>query len=1013
MVRVPLEEQSETERVVESAPRKRRSLLRFPIRMLMLVTLFVLLAPSLITWTGVAPTVLRQLAPQLADAVQFQSLTLHWWTPVEIRQLEVADLSGSVTEPREGRLLTVPRISTAQPLWQIAQMLGRGAEILIEDPELRLESSAEGSNLLTTIDRLVGTQPEGGTGSSLPELRIRIRRGAVFAEYRTESPALPDFEEPLAAVMRDVECSVRLQTADRFPALSLTARLEDAGGAADLELHFDPQADESGRQKLQAGATRLNLAALRPFLQAAGVGLEAEGEISGGLDARVAGTSLASGLAGRLLLNGTGIRFRSSSWSDGEWIRLGAVKAEGAVALAADGLAVDELSLNSDCLTISGNGELRTSSSSKASSGQLELVCTAALPELINPLKKTLGVAHAVTVSSGQLNLSLRAPTSVDGQWDLTAGTSELQVHNAGGLQVVPSLRLTAAGTLVEGSPRLGTAELTAPCGSLDCQPQDELWLVSGNLDPQQLWQLLSQFAEIPAPGLKSSLKFRTLAGIADEAVQLNDLTVTSADLKCFGRALRIPYGAGVGMPAGLLELQGSAPAIKTLAGPWHDAWWLSEQASVECSVEVAPGKPLGLRFRATPLQLANTAANAVRSVSSRRPSVPTSAQSSMISEQAFIVDEAELQLSLLPMSNGTDYEITAGRLSLPGLQADLSGSVTVKDAGVLVNAAAETQYDLAVLQTRMFTPDSGVQLSGAGTTQLKFTGDPLVYTETTPPAGGPARFTGSGRIAWQRITCRGVELGPAEADLKLADYLLESAPIQCSLNGGQAVVTPQYDLWGSRVALGAGSRVEQLQLNRDFCEAWLSYINPLLADAVEVQGALSVRVEQLLWDFNSVTDCHAVGELTIHEAAAAPGSGLTPLLAVLEAAKKRDLAAAVSVDTSRFQVAMPLQRIPFRVEQGMVRHEGLQLEAAGYRLASSGAVGLGGQLQLTLDVPLEKVASGGRTARLPVRGTISRPQPDTAALVQTLAADQLQKRLGDKVDRTVNQQLNRLLERF
>ena len=70
MVRVPLEEQSETERVVESAPQKRRSLLRFPIRMLMLVTLLVLLAPSLITWTGVAPTVLRQLAPQLADAVQ-------------------------------------------------------------------------------------------------------------------------------------------------------------------------------------------------------------------------------------------------------------------------------------------------------------------------------------------------------------------------------------------------------------------------------------------------------------------------------------------------------------------------------------------------------------------------------------------------------------------------------------------------------------------------------------------------------------------------------------------------------------------------------------------------------------------------------------------------------------------------------------------------------------------------------------------------------------------------------
>jgi hypothetical protein len=305
------------------------------------------------------------------------------------------------------------------------------------------------------------------------------------------------------------------------------------------------------------------------------------------------------------------------------------------------------------------------------------------------------------------------------------------------------------------------------------------------------------------------------------------------------------------------------------------------------------------------------------------------------------------------------------------------------------------------------------VELVGAGTTQLTFSGDPLVYTETTPPDGSKVRFTGGGTVAWQRVTFRGVTLGPADARLTLADYLLESAPIQCSLNNGQAVLTPQFDLWGCRLALGAGSRVEQLQLTREFCAAWLGYVNPLLADAVEVQGALSVRVEQLLWDFNSPKDCHAVGELTIHEAAAAPGGGLTPLLAVLEAARRRDLAAAATVDTSRFQVGMPMQRIPFRVEQGMVTHQGLQLEAAGYRLATSGSVGLAGQLQLTLDVPLEKAASGGRTARLPIRGTITRPQPDTAALVQTLAADQLQKRLGDKVDRTVNQQLNRLLERF
>jgi len=1011
MVRVPLEEQSETEQVAAVTPRRKRGFLRFPLKVLLLLTLLVLLAPSLITWTGAAPAVLQKFAPALAGAVHFQSCTLHWWTPVEIRQLTVEDLSGSPADRQERPLLAVNRISTTQPLWQLARALGAGTEILIEDPELSLRSSAAGSNLLTTLERLAGADSPSGSSPRLPELRIRIRRGTVVAVHQAGAVSGADAGESLSAVLRDVECSLRLQSVDQFPALSLTARLEDSAGSADLELHFDPQLDESGRQKLQAGATKLKLAALRPFLEAAGGGLEAEGEISGGLDARLAGASLSSGAAGRLLLNGTGIRVRSNSWADGEWITLGTVTAEGALALATDGLAIDELSIASDCLTVSGNGELRAAGSTAGNAGQLELVCTASMPELINPLRRTLGLASGVSLSSGQLTVSLKAPGGAAGHWDLSAGTSELQLLNSAGRQMVPSLKLEAAGMLADGAPRLATARLTAPCGTLDCQPQQELWKVAGTLDPQQLWQLLSQFSDLPAPGLKSALKFETLAAVEGADLLLTALTVTSADLRCTSSALKIPFGSG-GIPSGVMELQGTAAAMKTLAAPWHDAWWLSEKAMVECRFESAAGQPFGLQLKAVPLQVANAPAAAVRAVSSRRPPVTTQPQNGMISESAFIVDQAELQLSLLPLSTGTDYEITAGHLSLPGLEANLSGSVATKD-GIFVKATADTQYDLAVLQSRVFTPNSGVELVGAGTTQLTFSGDPLVYSETTPPDGSKVRFTGGGTVAWQRVTFRGVTLGPADARLTLADYLLESAPIQCSLNNGQAVLTPQFDLWGCRLALGAGSRVEQLQLTREFCAAWLGYVNPLLADAVEVQGALSVRVEQLLWDFNSLKDCHAVGELTIHEAAAAPGGGLTPLLAVLEAARRRDLAAAATVDTSRFQVGMPMQRIPFRVEQGMVTHQGLQLEAAGYRLATSGSVGLAGQLQLTLDVPLEKAASGGRTARLPIRGTITRPQPDTAALVQTLAADQLQKRLGDKVDRTVNQQLNRLLERF
>jgi len=229
MVRVPLEEQSETEQVAAVTPPRKRGFLRFPLKVLLLLTLLVLLAPSLITWTGTAPAVLQKFAPALAGAVHFQGCTLHWWTPVEIRQLIVEDLSGSPVDRQERPLLAVSRISTTQPLWQLARALGAGTEILIEDPELSLRSSAEGSNLLTTLERLAGSGRDGGSSPRLPELRIRIRRGTVEAVHQSGSGPVADESQALSAVLRDLECSLRLQSADQFPALSLTARLDGTG----------------------------------------------------------------------------------------------------------------------------------------------------------------------------------------------------------------------------------------------------------------------------------------------------------------------------------------------------------------------------------------------------------------------------------------------------------------------------------------------------------------------------------------------------------------------------------------------------------------------------------------------------------------------------------------------------------------------------------------------------------------------------------------------------------------
>ena len=98
-------------------------------------------------------------------------------------------------------------------------------------------------------------------------------------------------------------------------------------------------------------------------------------------------------------------------------------------------------------------------------------------------------------------------------------------------------------------------------------------------------------------------------------------------------------------------------------------------------------------------------------------------------------------------------------------------------------------------------------------------------------------------------------------------------------------------------------------------------------------------------------------------------------------------------------------------------------MDLAGYRLKSSGAVGLNEQIQITLDVPLEKGTTGtAKSIKVPLRGSVTSPQPDTAALIQNLGAqklqeklgvDKLQEKIGNGVDETINKGLNKLLNRF
>ncbi len=388
----------------------------------------------------------------------------------------------------------------------------------------------------------------------------------------------------------------------------------DASGdpsAARIQIYLQPNADDKGRQAIQIGARDVDLRLIQPFLSMLGIDALCNGMVSGGIDARLAGADLKDGVVGKILLAGDGIRIRQSSWAADEWLPLGIVNASGAVAMADDGLLIQDLKISTNVAELEGTGEIRhrrTETSSPASqSQQVQLNGTIDLARVAQSLGKTLALHDDVTVQKGTLVFQAvgsadvskdegdifpaGGSTSQSGNWTLSTRVDGLQAMRAGKpLKVDSNLKLDATGPFVNGIPELLRARLTAGFGTIDCVPDSGAWKVSGLVQPAALWQTLQQFADISQPGIRGDVNFQSRVAMLTDGIQLTDLQLNSSDVRANSKALTIfPSNPLTAMLDGNLHLEGSGAAVRTLLLPWFDASFVAERAQIVTDLKASP----------------------------------------------------------------------------------------------------------------------------------------------------------------------------------------------------------------------------------------------------------------------------------------------------------------------------------------------------------------------------------------------------------------------------------------
>jgi translocation and assembly module TamB len=323
-----------------------------------------------------------------------------------------------------------------------------------------------------------------------------------------------------------------------------------------------------------------------------------------------------------------------------------------------------------------------------------------------------------------------------------------------------------------------------------------------------------------------------------------------------------------------------------------------------------------------------------------------------------------------------------------------------VADLGRKSNAqlAGQINYDLDKVST-VLRPylGNGVQFAGRGSRPITL-GGPLNLGEANATAG----------LDWTSAYVYGFRIGAGQLRMALANGILQIDPLDLPVSEGRVHLVSRVRMAPGPMELHVdpGPLVQQVRIDPEMCAFGLQYLAPVLAGVATAQGKFSIELEGCRLPIDNPGAGELAGRFTVHSVEIGAG----PLLREFTILLQRESAAKLTRESV----------IQFRMVNGRVYHQGLELVFPELTIRTQGSVGLDQSLAMVAEMPIPPKwlaanttisnALRNQTIQLPIGGTLSRPQIDRARLDQ-YSQQFLRKATEGVLQNELNKQFDRLLQ--